>query len=161
MSCNEGSDYSKKLYKVSDTTNLQVNQLNENSRIDKNGLSINGSFSKDTIAKLLSQLKNIPTGDNHIVNGELNTDLLKYKSMGFGDLLHLGFIDKNKKEYDFNENILKLELYRDAANPSEENGGYEANKKYLNKNFRVVWRSTVLKKNQKTKGKRTMNDMMK
>jgi hypothetical protein len=145
--CNVSSNDNKNVDKASDSTNLQANQLNDNSNSgnDKNKLSVNGSLSKDTIAELLNQLKNIPPGENYLVIGELKTDILKYKSMEFGDLLHLGFIDKNNKEYDFNNNITKVELYKDAANPSDENGGYEANKKYLNKNFRVFWRTVKLK----------------
>ena len=69
--------------------------------------------------------------------------------MEFGDILHLGFIDNKNKEYDFNGNISKIELFKDAANPSEENGGYEANRKYLNKTFRVVWRTLKLKNKPK------------
>lgn len=147
MSCNGGSNDNK----ASDTSNLQVNQSKKNSDSvnDKNGSSDNGSISKDTIAELLSQLKNIPTGENYKVNGELKTNILTYKSMEFGDLLHLGFMDKNNKEYNFNGNISKVELFKEATNASEENGGYEANKKYLNKNFRVVWRTIKLKNKPK------------
>ena len=127
--------------------------ISKNNKIDKNSMAGNensivndeSNLSKDTIAALLDELKKIPTGDDYTIKGGLKTDILKYESMGFGDLLHLGFVDKNQKEYDFNGNISKIELYKDATNPNEENGGYEAIKKYLNKNFRVVWRTLKLK----------------
>ena len=137
--------------KASNTTNSQVNKINENlnSETEKYRKSENANLSTDTIAELLDKLKNIPPGDNYIIEGELKTDILKYKSMEFGDLLHLGFIDNKNKEYDFNGNISKIELFKDAANPSEENGGYEANRKYLNKTFRVVWRTLKLKNKPK------------
>ncbi len=151
-SCNGGSNEIKDGDKVQNTSNAKDSKLNEDSK-SGTGKSIgidNTNLSRDTIAELLNQLKNIPIGDNYIIKGELKTDILKYKSMEFCDLLHLGFIDKNNKEYDFNGEISKVELYKGATNPSDENGGfenggYEANKKYLNKNFRVVWRTLKLK----------------
>jgi hypothetical protein len=69
--------------------------------------------------------------------------------MAFGDLLHLNFVDKENNEYDFNGNITDVELYKEAANESDENGGYEVNKKFVNKTFRVVWRTIKLKQKPK------------
>ena len=113
------------------------------------------NITKDTLDDLLKELKKIPPIKGYKVNGELETGVLKYKSMEFGDLLHLIFVDDQKKEYDFNENMTKIELYTEAKNPNEGNQGLEANKKYINKKFRVVWRTLQLK--QKPKDETEMN----
>ena len=120
-----------------------INSLS-NPKIDKAELSVDGRLSKDTIAELLNQLKNIPPGDNYIVIGELKTDILKFKSVAFGDIMHFGFVDKKNKEYDFWGNITEIQLETDSTNPEDEYG-YEANEKYVNKNFRVVWRTLKMK----------------
>jgi hypothetical protein len=99
---------------------------------------------QDPLEKLLEDLKKTPTRKNYNVKGELKTDILKYNSMFFGDMLHLTFVDNANKEYEFNGNTTEIELFKDAVNPSVDNGGYEANKKYLNKTFRVVWRTIKL-----------------
>ena len=104
---------------------------------------------KDTLADLLNELKNTPINKEYKLKGELGTGILNFKSMELGDLLHLRFIDNEKKEYDFNGNITKIELYKEATSPSEDNQGYEVNKKYLNKKFRVVWRTLELKNKPK------------
>ena len=146
VSCSGGSDVNKELDSASDKGNLQVKPSIENSSSvnEKNVLGVDGRLSKDTIAELLNQLKNIPPGDNYIVKGELKTDILKFKSVDFGDMIHFGFVNNKNEEYDFGGNITKIELEKGTTNPEDEDG-YEANKKYVDKNFRVVWRTIKLK----------------
>jgi len=76
------------------------------------------------------------------------SDILTFKSVAFGDMIHIFFVDKKNKEYDFGGNITKFKLDVDATNPEDEDG-YEANKKYVNKKFRVVWRTIKLKNKPK------------
>jgi hypothetical protein len=138
ISCNGGSENKIDSNKTADTAN--------NATISKDTIvSDNSTPVKDPIVKLLEELKKTPTGEKYKVKGELKTGILKYESMAFGDMLHLTFVDKANKEYEFNGNTTEIELFKDAINPSEDNGGYEANKKYLNKTFRVVWRTIQLK----------------
>ncbi|MFN3272977.1 MAG: hypothetical protein ACK40Y_10620 [Cloacibacterium caeni] len=143
-SCNGGANEIKEGDKVQDTSHPKLNQY-PTSESEKSIMNDNSNLSKDTITELLSELKKIPIEGDYKTMGELKTDILKFKSVGFGDLLHIGFVDKKNKEYDFNQNISKIELIKDATNPTEENGGYEPVKKYLNKNFRVVWRTLQLR----------------
>lgn len=144
QSCKENSTKLKEETKNHDTSKYYSSELDEKSNISKEKTIEVDNKPKDSIAELLYQLKNIPTG-NYMVKGELKTDILKFVSVGFGDLLHLGFVDKNNKEYDFNGNVSNVELCVDAKIATEKNGGYEPDKKYLNKNFRVVWRRLKLK----------------
>jgi hypothetical protein len=149
MGCNGESTKNKNLYQKGINKNLKANKSNSNLNNVKNTLSVNDNLPKDTIADLLSQLMNVPAGDNYIVKGELKTEILKFKSVNFGDMIHFIFIDNKNKEYDFNGNITKVELDKDASNPDDEDG-YEANRKYVNKRFRVVWRTLKLKNKPKT-----------
>ncbi len=138
ISCNGGSETKSDSNKEFDTSK---NVMKSKDTME----SASSTPVKDPLIKLLEELKKMPTGENYKVNGELKTGTLRYKSMGFGDLLHLFFVDNNNKEYEFNGNTTEVELFKEAVNQSDENGGYEANKKYLNKTFRVVWRTIQLK----------------
>jgi hypothetical protein len=136
ISCNGGSENKIDSNKTADTTTA----------ISKESIvSIESNPVQDPLVTLLEDLKKTPAGENYKVKGELKTDILKYKSMGFGDMLHLTFVDNKNKEYDFSGNTTEVELYKDAVNESDDNGGYETNKKYANKTFRVVWRTIQLK----------------
>lgn len=138
ISCNGGTETKSDSNKESDATN--------NSSISKDKMESAGSTPvEDPLVKLLEALKKTPVAENYKVEGELKTGILKYNSMAFGDMLHLIFVDNKNKEYEFNGNITEVELYKDAVNESDENGGYEVNKKYVNKTFRVVWRTIQLK----------------
>jgi len=138
ISCNAGSENKIDSLKVADTSNITTISKDSNVSSDSNPV-------QDPLVKLLEDLKKTPAGENYKVKGELQTGILKYESMAFGDMLHLTFVDNKNKEYEFNGNITEIELFKDAVNPSVDNGGYEANKKYLNKTFRVVWRTIQLK----------------
>jgi hypothetical protein len=144
LGCNGNSGEVEKTDKIQDDLASVDSGLNQNSKSDKEPPNL----IKDTIAELLNNLKTIPTGNDYVIKGNLKTDILKFKSVAFGDMMHIGFVDKKNKEYDFGGNITKIELEMGATNPDDEDG-YEANKKYVNKNFRVVWRT--LKLNHKPK----------
>jgi hypothetical protein len=135
ISCNGGSENKIDSNKEADTTTTISKDSN---------LSSESNPVQDPLVKLLEDLKKTPVGENYTVKGDLKTGILKYKSMGFGDLLHLFFVDNNNKEYDFSGYTTEVELYKDAVNESDDNGGYETNKKYVNKTFRVVWRTVKL-----------------
>lgn len=135
ISCNGGSENKIDSNKTADTTTT----ISKDSIVSSESNPV-----QDPVVSLLEALKKTPVAENYTVKGELKTGILKYKSMGFGDLLHLFFVDNNNKEYEFNGNITEVELYKDAINESDENGGYEVNKKYVNKSFRVVWRTIKL-----------------
>jgi hypothetical protein len=135
ISCNGGSENKIDSNKEADTTTT----ISKDSIVSSESKPV-----QDPLVTLLEDLKKTPVGENYTVKGELKTGILKYKSMGFGDLLHLFFVDNNNKEYDFSGNTTEVELYKDAVNESDDNGGYETNKKYANKTFRVVWRTIKL-----------------
>ena len=135
---NSGSGNDGDNNKVADS--LSVTTKTKDTTVTKTAIVV-----KDTLADLLNELKNTPINKEYKLKGELGTGILNFKSMELGDLLHLRFIDNEKKEYDFNGNITKIELYKEATSPSEDNQGFEVNKKYLNKKFRVVWRTLELK----------------
>jgi hypothetical protein len=135
ISCNGGSENKIDSNKEADTTTT----ISKDSIISNDPNPV-----QDPVVTLLEDLKKIPIAENYKVIGELKTGILKYKSMGFGDLLHLFFVDNNNKDYEFNGNLTEVELFKDAVNESDDNGGYETNKKYVNKTFRVVWRTVKL-----------------
>jgi len=135
ISCNGGSENKIDSNKQADTTTT----ISKDSIISNDPNPV-----QDPVVTLLEELKKTPVGENYKVKGELKTGILKYKSMGFGDLLHLLFVDNNNKDYEFNGNLTEVELFKDAVNESDDNGGYETNKKYVNKTFRVVWRTVKL-----------------
>ena len=137
ISCNGGSENKIDSNKTADTTNAISTSKDSIVSSESNPV-------QDPLVKLLEELKKTPIRKNYKVKGELQTGILKYNSMFFGDLLHLTFVDKNNKEYEFSGNTTEIELFKDAVNPSVDNGGYEANKKYANKTFRVVWRTIKL-----------------
>jgi hypothetical protein len=139
QSCNNQSNDSKGTDNTQDTS-ISVN--NETSQSLK-GSSSESNLTKDSVTDLLNELKKIPASKGYMTVGDLKTDILKFKSVAFGDIMHYNFIDPKNKEYDFSGNITKVELEQGASNPEDEDG-YEANKKYINKNFRVVWRTVKL-----------------
>ncbi len=102
--------------------------------------------SADDEAALLERMSKKPLPENYVMVGELETDTLTYVEFGMGDLAHYIFTDSEDVNYNFNGNESGLSLQIDAAEPSEENGGYEANPEYLNRKFKVVWRSIKLDK---------------
>ncbi len=107
---------------------------------------------RDTIQKptdpnvaLLSKLEKIPPFKDFRVIGKVRLDTLKYESADFGDMLHLIFVDRNGKTYDFNSITTKDELYDDFVDPEYGTAQVEANKKFVNKTFVVGWRHLKLK----------------
>ena len=135
---NSGSGNDGDNNKVADS--LSVTTKTKDTTVTKTAI-----VAKDTLADLLNELKNTPIKKEYKLKGELGTGVLMFKSMEMGDLLHLQFVDNKKKEFNFNDNITKIELYKEATITTDDNQGYEANKKYLNKKFRVVWRTLELK----------------
>ena len=99
-----------------------------------------------SIKSLLEQLSKKPLPENYTVVGELKTKTLRYADFGIGDMSHYIFIDAQNTHYNFNGNDTDVKLIVDAAQPDDENGGYEPNPEYLNKSFRVVWRTVKLNK---------------
>lgn len=86
-----------------------------------------------------------PVPENYTQVGKLHTDTLTFKSFSMGDLAHFEFQNDAGESHDFNVvDQSRYTLVGDASQPSVDNGGYEANEKYLNKTFIVVWRTLQL-----------------
>lgn len=84
----------------------------------------------------------IPEGYTQI--GDIHSDTLTYTGFTMGDLAHFTFQDKKGNDLDINKVNEKYELLISAKNPSDENGGYDPNPEYLNKEYIVLWRTLKL-----------------
>lgn len=131
--------------KSSADQNSKVSTIEDTSTFIETDVNSKEAEKVDSLSLLLDDLKEFTRDDDTWkVVGGLKTAELRYKDVYFGDLYHLIFIGDDKKEYDFNGNNTNIDLDQDATSENDEDG-YEPNKKYVNKKFRVVWRHLKLK----------------
>ncbi len=98
----------------------------------------------DTLALTLDALrkKRIPNG--YQIVDDIKTEILFYTGFSMGDVGLYHFKNAAGDEYVFNGNDTNFILEVKSKNPTKENGGLDPNPRYLNKEFRVVWRKIQL-----------------
>lgn len=128
---------------TSSDSGTNISSGDRTAKIDTNN-STKETTQVDSLALLLEELKKVPLASTKWkVVGGLKTAELTFKEVAFGDLLHIIFTYDNGEEHDFSANGTDIELFKDATDENDDDG-IVANKKYLNKKFRVVWRHLEL-----------------
>lgn len=109
----------------------------------------------DTLALTMDALRDRRLPDGYKMVGDLKTDILTYAGFEMSDAAYFIFKNSSGNTISFSGNDTNLELTvpkpdpkTESVLPSEvkivETGGYVPNPKYLNKKFRVIWRSIQL-----------------
>lgn len=98
----------------------------------------------DTLALTLEALrqKRLPQGYRMI--GDVQTENLSFTGFRMNDSGYYIFTDSAGNEKLFSGNDTRYHLTVKSLNPTEENGGFDPNPKYLNKKFQVFWRHIQL-----------------
>ncbi len=98
----------------------------------------------DTLALTLDALRKKRVPNGYQVIDDIKTNLLTYVGFSANDVGSYTFVNAEGEEFVFNGNDTNFILEVKAKNPTKENAGLEANPRYLNKQFRVVWRKLML-----------------
>ncbi len=109
----------------------------------------------DTLSLTLDALRNKPLREGYKRLGDVKTDILTFTGFEMGDAAYFIFTNSSGKTISFSGNDTNVELIipmpdslSESVLPSEvepvETGGNLPNPKYLNKKFRVVWRTVQL-----------------
>lgn len=98
----------------------------------------------DVMALTLDALrkKRIPSG--YQIVGDVQSDLLTYIGFLFDDVKHYIFKNANGEKFVFSNNDTNFALKVKSKKSPRKNRGFEANPRYVNKEFRVVWRKLIL-----------------
>lgn len=98
----------------------------------------------DTLALTLDALRKKRVPGGYQVVDDVKTDLLTYVGFYMNDVPQYTFTNAEGEEFIFSSNDTNFILEIKSQNPTKENKGLEANSRYLNKEFRVVWRNLIL-----------------
>lgn len=109
----------------------------------------------DTLELTLDALRNKRLREGYKMIGDVKTDILTFTGFEMGDAAYFIFSNSSGKTISFSGNSTNVELIipmpdslSESVLPSEvepvDTGGNMPNPKYLNKKFRVVWRTVQL-----------------
>ncbi|HHT21903.1 MAG TPA: hypothetical protein GXZ87_01135 [Bacteroidales bacterium] len=98
----------------------------------------------DVMALTLEALrkKRIPSG--YQIVGDVQSDVLTYLGFMVDDVKQYIFKNANGEKIVFSDNDTNFALKIKSKKSPRKNGGFEANPRYVNKEFRVVWRKLIL-----------------
>lgn len=98
----------------------------------------------DTMALTLEALRNKRLPNGYEMVGDVKTEILTYTGFRMNDTKLYVFKNEAGNEVLFSGNDTQFQLTVKSQNPTEENGGFDPNPRYLNKKFQTFWRRIQL-----------------
>lgn len=98
----------------------------------------------DTLALTLEALRNKRLPNGYQMIGDVKTEILTYSGFRMNDIGYFVFKDETGNEILFGGNDTRFHLTKKSQNPTEENGGFDPNPRYLNRKFQTFWRRVQL-----------------